>query len=210
MVSHWPFAAISDPLSIAGSLAGLAQLTTSTFIAVFKYAKDVKNAKNNVAELAKEIRNLHGIIQNLYLLSTSLEQTDSPRPILQGSVIMLCTATLTCIEKKFDNASSAIHAGGLKGGMQSLIWPLSKRETEDLLEELERHKSTVNTALAADTVDMLMKSLGLQNQLRFEISSVQNGIEKLDKVQAQFVLDKRRTDVDQFFLRVNPMHGLQV
>ncbi|KAK8113173.1 hypothetical protein PG984_013699 [Apiospora sp. TS-2023a] len=200
---------MSDPLSIAGSLAGLAQLTTSTFIAVFQYAKDVKNAKYNVAELAKEIRNLHGIIQNLYLLSTSLEQTNSPRPILQGSEIMLCTATLTRIEKKLDDASSAINAGGFRGGMQSLKWPFSKNETEDLFGELERHKSSVNTALAADTVDLLMKSLGLQKQLRAEVSSIQNGIEKLEKAQAQFVLDERRATVDEFFLRVNPMHALQ-
>ncbi|KAK7963772.1 hypothetical protein PG996_008541 [Apiospora saccharicola] len=122
---------------------------------------------------------------------------------------MQCTTTLSRIEKKVDKASKEHHAGGSKGTIQSLKWPFSKNETKELLEELERHKSTVNTALAADTLELLMQSLGLQNQLRDEIDSVQTTIKKLEETQARFLLREENKDVERYFLRVNPMHGFQ-
>ncbi|KAK7935021.1 hypothetical protein PG985_000516 [Apiospora marii] len=200
---------MADPLSIAGSLAGLAQITASTFITVFKYVKDVQSAKDDVDKLAREIRNFYGIVQNLYLLCTGLEQTGSRKPTLEGSQVMLCTATLSRIEKKVDRASKKHHAGGSKGRIQSLKWPFSKNETKELLEELERHKSTINTALAADTIDLLMQSLGIQNQMQNKLDRAQTAIEKLKRIQDDFMRDEKNKAVERFFLPVNPMHGFQ-
>lgn len=62
---------MSDPLSIAGSIAGLAQLTAVVFHALIRYARDVKHARSDVGQLATEVRILSGMFQSLSLFAAS-------------------------------------------------------------------------------------------------------------------------------------------
>ncbi|KXH28643.1 hypothetical protein CSAL01_02471 [Colletotrichum salicis] len=53
---------MSDPLSIAGSIAGIVQLSAAVFQQVSKFVKDAKGAEKTVKDLADQTRNLSGTL----------------------------------------------------------------------------------------------------------------------------------------------------
>ena len=64
-----------DPLSVAGSLAGLIQLGDVVFSRLYRYIKEVKNADKDAKVLRDEVAALNGILHNLRLVAQDLENT---------------------------------------------------------------------------------------------------------------------------------------
>jgi hypothetical protein len=64
---------MTDPLSVAGSLAGLASLGDVVFTKLYHYVKSVKGAEKEVLSLKKEVEILNGILHNLVLVAQDLE-----------------------------------------------------------------------------------------------------------------------------------------
>jgi hypothetical protein len=58
---------MADPLSVAGSIAGLVSL-------VYHYVKTVKKAEKEVVDLRNEVIALTGILHNLEIVALDLEQ----------------------------------------------------------------------------------------------------------------------------------------
>lgn len=90
---------MSDPLSIAGSIAGIVQLSASVFQQVSKFVKDAKGAEKAVKDLADQTRNLSGVLQNLALLASSLDQ-ESSASAFKAQHLHTCRETLLAVKKK--------------------------------------------------------------------------------------------------------------
>ncbi|KAK1452993.1 hypothetical protein CCUS01_02010 [Colletotrichum cuscutae] len=63
---------MSDPLSIAGSIAGIGQLSASVFQQASKFIKNAKGAEKTGKDLANQTRNLSRVLQNLSLLTQAV------------------------------------------------------------------------------------------------------------------------------------------
>ena len=64
---------MADPLSTTASIAGIVSLAGSVFHIVSKYVREAKGEKAKVVALATETRNLSGILHNLSLLASSMD-----------------------------------------------------------------------------------------------------------------------------------------
>jgi hypothetical protein len=66
-----------DPLSVAGSIAGLVSLGDAVFRGIYRYVKTVKKAEKEVVDLKNEVIALTGIFHNLEIVAHELEQGTS-------------------------------------------------------------------------------------------------------------------------------------
>ncbi|KAF3797830.1 hypothetical protein GCG54_00002373 [Colletotrichum gloeosporioides] len=200
---------MSDPLSIAASVAGVVSLSAAVFQQVTKFAKEAKNAEKNVKELASQTRNLSGVLQNLALLASSLEDQDSATTF-RAHHLYACSNTLYKIEERLKKAEDDFQTGNkAKAVIRSLRWPFSADETKSLIADLATHRSTLELALSAETLDKLLQSLAIQNELKVGLDILSRKVDRIKEVQSRVEIDDRRRKVIDFFLKVNPQPNFQ-
>nr|RBQ93950.1 hypothetical protein FVER53263_13373 [Fusarium verticillioides] len=194
---------MAEAIGLAASIAGLVQLTGSVFKLLTKFCKEAKDAPSKAQDLATQTRDLAGIFENLRLLASALEERES-NPALKPQHLESCQKILNEISSKLDNALSDFDGGkSARRFVRRLKWPFSVQETKDLVAELANHRANLQLALAADSMDALIKSLARQD----EIHSM---IERRISFETRVELNKRRKEVMNFFLRIKPQDYLDV
>jgi hypothetical protein len=104
---------MADPLSVAGSIAGILALSGAVFRAVSSFKRFSAGAQSTVAELATQTRNLSGILQNLSLLAAALE-ADSPARVpstFKAQHLHSCRQTLLKIEGRLKKGKDDFGSG---------------------------------------------------------------------------------------------------
>lgn len=194
---------MAEAVGLAASIAGLVQLTGSVFKQVNKFCKEAKDAPSKAQELATQTRDLAGIFENLRLLASALEDRGS-NSVLKPQHLESCEKTLQEINGKLHKALSGFDIGkSARRFVRRLKWPFSLEETKDLVADLANHRANLHLALSADSMDALMKSLAKQDEIH-------NMIERRISFETRVELNKRRKEVMNFFLRVNPQDYLDV
>ncbi|EXK35992.1 hypothetical protein FOMG_09184 [Fusarium oxysporum f. sp. melonis 26406] len=194
---------MAEAVGLAASIAGLVQLTGSVFKQVTKFCKEAKDAPSKAQELATQTRDLAGISENLRLLASALEDRGS-NSVLKPQHLESCEKTLQEIKDKLHKALSDFDGGkSARRFVRRLKWPFSLQETKDLVADLANHRANLHLALSADSMDALMKSLAKQDEIH-------NMIERRISFETRVELNKRRKEVMNFFLRVNPQDYLDV
>ncbi|KAH6983535.1 hypothetical protein BKA56DRAFT_583810 [Ilyonectria sp. MPI-CAGE-AT-0026] len=194
---------MADPLSIAASIAGVVQLSGTVFKLITKFVRDAKDAPSKVRDLAVQTRNLAGILENLKLLASSLDDENS-KCALKAQHLNSCRHTLLTIERKLQKAKDDFESEKpLKVISRRLKWPFALSETEELSAELLSHCSTIQLALSADSMDALLKCLSKQGELN-------KMVERKLNIDMRVQLNQKRKQVIDFFLRVNPQDNFQM
>ncbi|KAJ5003502.1 hypothetical protein K4K48_011684 [Colletotrichum sp. SAR 10_66] len=200
---------MSDPLSIAASVAGIVSLSAAVFQQVTKFAKEVKHAEKHVKELASQTRNLSGVLQNLALLASSLEDQGSATTF-RAHHLYACSNTLYKIEERLKKAEEDIQTGNkAKAVLRSLRWPFSADETKSLIADLATHRSTLELALSAETLDKLLQALASQDEIKAGLDLLSRKVDRINEIQTRVEMDDRRRKVIDFFLKVNPQPSFQ-
>lgn len=196
-----------DPLSIAASIAGLYTLADRIFIPVFQYGRAMKTAKCSIGRLAEEIQILSTILRNLQALALDLAPDHSSlnQPSLQIPAIVQIRTTLQAIENNLKPAIDDVNGATSARLIRQIKWPFSETQTHALLEDLSRHKSTIQIALESDTLRIMASRLqGTEEQVS-DLTRVMKRFEA--KIQID-VLDQKKRNVLDYFLKVNPRPDL--
>ncbi|KAI5460877.1 ankyrin repeat-containing domain protein [Mariannaea sp. PMI_226] len=192
-----------DPLSIAASIAGIAEFTGTVFKHLIKFSKDVKNAPFKVRELADQVGNLAGIMQNLNLLASSLDDANF-KCSFKAQHLQSCHNTLNKIQRKLVKAQADLDTGKpLNNLLGRLKWPFTNSETEELKSDLSEHCKILQLALSADSMETLLKCLAKQEELH-------KMVERKLSIDNRAEMNKRRDRVVKFFLRVNPQDNFDM
>lgn len=195
---------MADPLSVAGSVAGLVTMADVVFSRTFRYAKAVKGAAKDIEKLASEIRSLSGVLHGLSLVVSELE-TDTIKPNLRLHHVNSCCATLTKIQRKLErNDPLTAKDQPVEAALRSLKWPFSSSETKELLAEVGRHNATIGMALSADNMVALLQVLSRQNELGNEIQDMKTKIEARWAAETRIALDNERQEILNFFGKFDP------
>ncbi|KAH8897603.1 ankyrin [Thozetella sp. PMI_491] len=226
---------MADPLSITASIVGIVQLATSVFSGLSRFAKQAKDAKSQVSELARETRNLSGILHNLSLLSSSMDKSnsdpwDSDEQHSTGFVIAdddgslalsnyqahalhACRETLLKLKTRLAKARVDFESGRKRDALvRSVKWPFSTSETTQLLQEMERHKTNITMALSTDTIEKLLETLSKQTLIESEIKEVRKTLAQRFAQQDRLQHEGQRREVVNFYAKtdkVNPRSNLQ-
>ena len=190
---------MADPISIVGLITGVVELADMVFVRTFLYVKAVKERDKDRLALNSEVGALFGILSRLQLLSGAMEggeeeeekeEDEGCKPVLQAVHLDNCLKTLLTIKSKLDAHEGHGHA--FRSALKILRWPFTSSEVENLLMEIERHKTNLSLALTANGLSTLLGALSTQG----EICKTVHGIEsELNRVALN---DQRRQILDSF------------
>jgi Fungal N-terminal domain of STAND proteins len=193
-----------EPLSIAGSIAGLVAIADMVFSRTYRYAKAVRGAADEIETLSSEIRSLSQVLHGLWLVVSELEK-EAIEPNLRLHHINSCRTTLTKIHRELEKHDPAAAKHQLvQAALQSLKWPFSSSETKELLTEIGRHKATKGIALSADNMGALLRVLSRQDDLSDGIQDIKSKLEERWAVETRITLNKERKAILDFFGTIDP------
>lgn len=195
---------MAGPLSVAGSIAGLVSIADSVFTRTYRYARGVKNAEKDIAELASGIRSLSGLLHGLALVIEELQKDTTSETNFRLHHINACRATLTKVENKLEKLDPATPRDSRTVTLSKrLKWPFSSSETKELIVEVERHKTTINIALSADTLSTVFQALSRQNVIAEELSELKSELKSRWATETHISVGKERKEVLEYFGRVD-------
>ncbi|KAH7160715.1 hypothetical protein EDB81DRAFT_713509 [Dactylonectria macrodidyma] len=201
---------MSDPLSLAGSIAGLMSLADVVFRAVFKYVRAVKDSKSDIEALSTEINFLGADLRHLYALASELEaEKDTFGPTLRIYHLGQCDKTLMKIKQRLTKASDSFSRSNIASVTRQLKWPFSSSETKELLDDLSRHKQAIHVALSADTMRKLQLALSKTDHLRAQVTSVEVIVKRIE-INTQIAIDEQRQEILDYFMKVSPRSRLDM
>ena len=201
---------MADPLSVAASVAGLITIAEVVFSRTFNYMKEVKGGPNVVSRLSSELSALHGTLQSIHLVLTQLER-DIPNSALGLIHVTSCEQTLhkiTTILERHETKSE--HSCTLRTVRKRLKWPFSLSETEDLIAEIGRHKSTLSLALTADGLFGLLHILAGQSEVHSGIREIKHDLRRLKEIQTRISLDKDNDEILNAIGNIDPYANHQM
>ncbi|GKT64046.1 ankyrin repeat protein [Colletotrichum tofieldiae] len=190
---------MSDPLSIAASIAGLITIADIVFGRLVKYGRSAKGAEKEIRELAKEINLLAGALNSLSRLAKNLEDESFDRN-LRMHHIEACNETLAEIDKKLSKTDKDSMKDKLK-------WPFSARRVKEWLEELSQHKENINLALSANTMDAMLRLLAQEGRHAEEIHTE---VKETRQIVSRIHQDSQRAKVLEYFLKYNPQQNYEM
>ncbi|KIL85176.1 hypothetical protein FAVG1_11605 [Fusarium avenaceum] len=194
---------MAEAIGVAGSIVGLIQFTGTIFKLVFNFCKEVKDAPRKAQELVSLIRDLAGMLESLRLLGTALE-ANNPKSFLRPQHLQSFKEILLRISNPINEAKSDFDSGkGVKKLRRRLQWPFTLPETNSLFSDLQEHRANIQLALSADSMDTLLHILDRQE-------TIQKTLERKVSFDIRVQLDKKRKDIMNDFLVVNPQTYLDI
>lgn len=203
---------MADPLSVSASIAGLISLADIVYSRTLKYWKAVNSAERDVKALADQTSVLAGTLKRLTMLADALADHEATDSHFRMHHISACGHTLGGIKERLKKAQSDFEKPNALSKLQrKLKWPFSADEMKDLLQELARHQSQVQLALAADSTNGILRALARQEDLILSQERNSEMIKKSLEISLRIEVDSRRLKVLDYFQKptANPQSNFE-
>ncbi|KAK2609594.1 hypothetical protein N8I77_003090 [Diaporthe amygdali] len=197
---------MADPLSIAASIAGVISLADIVFLRTKKYLSSAKSADKEVHELSQEVLLLGGALHSLSRLAQALDTNglkDQHVDDLRMHHIAACHATLDEIAKKLKKLEGS-------STKRKLVWPFASDRTKALIDEVSRHKESVNLALTADSMGTLLRVLSKSEEIYRNMDEVLQEAKKTRAIITRIQQDSAREEILDYFLPYNPQQNYEM
>ncbi|CBF80695.1 WD40 repeat domain-containing protein [Aspergillus nidulans FGSC A4] len=143
-----------DGLSAAASVFAVIQLTGSLVELCGGYIQQVKHARDEVLTLQRAIVGLQGTLQDLQnLVQTNNGNTLPTSSRLVGNITD-CLSDLRGLETRLDPGKRKKLMR--KVGWRALKWPLKRIEVEEVIQNLERYKTSFLLSLQVDQSSLMV------------------------------------------------------
>lgn len=151
---------MTDPLSVAASIASLLAIAGKIIHKTYKYGADAKGAPREMSDFLKELTIMTSLLTALKSLVDSLPDSSSimsaefitvSTVCVKHGALDFCKEILRDISNVMESHESTLPATkrqkihSLTGRMK---WPFKKEDTEALVRRLERVKSAFTLALS--------------------------------------------------------------
>jgi len=132
-----------EALGGAASVIAVVQLSGQILSLCQKYYEDVKDAKTDIENLRNELTAVQAVLQRAQELAEGTDKLATSKALMED-----LKAELEGLVKMLDpgKRKKAMHTVGFR----ALKWPFTKSQIEKTLRLLERHKTTLITALDTD------------------------------------------------------------
>jgi adenosine deaminase len=202
--------ATMDPLSVSASIAGLVTLADGVFRKTYQYAKGVNDAKQEVQDLSKKVRDLAGILHNLSITVSALDDHTFD-PSLRMHHINSCRQSLMQLDAALSKAQNDFDAPSkLKSIQRRLKWPLSTAKTKQIIEDIGRHQETISLALSADSMSAILQCLSRHHTLARKVDGIGLDIKRALTINTRIEMNSKRQAVLDFFAPVNPQYNFEM
>jgi hypothetical protein len=149
-----------EPISSTASFITLIQLTGSLAKLCGGYIGKVRNAQEEILKLRKAITDLEGTLQDLRSCLQSDNGEILPTTSRLANSIDHCLSELRKLERRLNPRKMKTLMNTLmnKVGLRALKWPLERGEVENIVKDLERHKSSFLLSLQMDQTYVYKRS----------------------------------------------------
>ena len=139
-----------DPVSIAGTLIAIIQISGKVVSLCYEYRRNVKNASAEISQLLEEVTSVRDVVERLHTVADAGEESGE----LQASdgIAERDTLLVRCLHEMQSLKAKLKLGKGVKGKSKLLVWPLKKKEVYESLATIGRIKATLQLALSADTM----------------------------------------------------------
>jgi len=137
-----------DPLSGAASVIAVVQVAGQVWSICWKYYSDAKDAKPEIDRLMGYVLALQNLFQQVEALAKGpgADKLVAFKEIIERTSLEL--------EREFKMLQRMLEPGKRRSILKSfgrrLKWPLQKEDVEKIIQLLERHKTTLITAMNCD------------------------------------------------------------
>ncbi|KAK2802447.1 hypothetical protein FQN51_004510 [Onygenales sp. PD_10] len=181
-----------EALSAVGTISQLVWLSGEIIALCYTYGFAVAHAPKELRELVDEITSLSGIFVTIQGLVNADRFAASQKEALATSIAQ-CQGTLREVMDILKSVQPEPNKLGLK---KRLLWPLKQTETGDILEKLNRHRSSLNLLLALEA------TLEAQ-QTQVVLYEIQLRLEEDRQERKHREATARRTQIYQWLCDVN-------
>lgn len=132
-----------------GTAIAVSELSMKILSLISKYYSDVKHAKSDIERLASEVQGLNTVFQNIQgLTQKSSLATNFPTSASLNGTTKQALIDIEGLERRLDPGNGAKIMS--RFGKRALKWPIAKKEVNDWVAKLERHKTLLDLALTTD------------------------------------------------------------
>lgn len=139
-----------DPLSGAASVIAVIQLSSTVLDLCKQYISKVKKAKEDIQRLNTEVEAFSAVLVRLKDLLHGPEAAKLPTSGSLDQVIQQCHDELEGLKQKLNPNRGKSRQKMKCFALRALKWPLTRKEVDETIVALEKHKTTLNTALSLD------------------------------------------------------------
>ncbi|KAK8137557.1 hypothetical protein PG984_003050 [Apiospora sp. TS-2023a] len=159
---------MSDPLSIASAVAGLVSLTIQATQLTCKYVAEVNHAGDAVLQCLRSLSLLRDVLLRIHESS----KDGSLASILMRKSQIFPKEDVERCEKSVETVrvrlAALFHENGKIKKRHAITWPFKNTESADLIKQLQGFQDIFATIIAADSLDVSVKS----HQVAVETRSV--------------------------------------
>ena len=136
-----------DPISFAASLTTVIQLSAK----VAQYLKEIKSASEDRVRLREELRATMCLLD---MLQDRIDDADFlEKDLASIKSLNFPGGPLSQLTKALQQLKSKLAPGnGFSKVTRTLLWPLSKKEVNDVINTIERQKTAFNIAISNDNM----------------------------------------------------------
>jgi hypothetical protein len=141
---------MTDPLSIAASVAGLCTLAESVVHRSRAFVKAARGSEKEIAKLIRSTAQLYGILEQIRFLEKSFDDGFATMYTVRAEQLYECENTLHKLEKILRRSDPSTGSGFMGSTRKKVEWALDGKEVAGILKDIEDHKSTLSLALNAN------------------------------------------------------------
>ncbi|KAL5614412.1 uncharacterized protein BROUX77_000249 [Berkeleyomyces rouxiae] len=193
-----------ETLGVAVNILSVIDLSLKVGSLCMKYAKDVKDAKDDINRLYEEVNNLHRVSKQVETLVASPkgQRLQSSREL--DNVLKSSGTKLSGLKQKLEPKSTQKALSRI--GLRALKWPFKRGEIESSIQEIQRYRETVSLALQVDTAEVLLDVdrnvehiVEGVSRVDIKVEQIVEGVDQVDMKVEQLVEDTRKIvqDVDR-------------
>jgi hypothetical protein len=168
---------MADPLSVASGVAGLVGLAIQATQLTCRYVAEVNRAGEAALQFLTSLSLLRDVLERM----SESYHDDDLRPITKRHPDILvydkfekCKASLEKVRKKLE---ALFRDDGTSRKRKALARPFQSSETVSLITQLQDFRDTFAAILAAESLDVSVKSYRLVNDMRDNVSNINISLE---------------------------------
>ncbi len=163
-----------EAVGLAASLASLLEISGTIVTAGYGYLSKVAHAPTRMRMVLTEVSSVNLVLGRLEECSSARQSASGSASILgmllRNGVFEECKNVLKKIDGTIQMcmAESEAHSSKreVKAFMKRVIWPMKEKETDEVLEHLDRFRSILSDAIAQDSVASLRRLEETTQQLQ--------------------------------------------
>lgn len=137
-----------DGVSAAASVIALVEISVKILSLTVEYSTQVKSAKEDIARFRLELDAFIKLLRSLHELAQNPEAKKLVTFKSLAQSIQQCKLDLENLYERLEPGKS--RKAMSRYGIRALKWPFESKELHNLIDRLERYKSTFSTTLNAD------------------------------------------------------------